>query len=376
MPIKILQFTSLGNRYDMVDNIVQFADKEKFEVGICVRTDRIHIELPVYQKDTFYRVLNKDLSRKAIPQTVWHLAQVLREWKPDILHTHHYEEAFIGFLAKKLCSRIKLIVGRHYSDFFYCLPQGVKTRALLKIEGLSNNAAEKIIVPTRSVAELLIERQDISSNKVKVIPYGFVDEKFDQPSDADIKKLRSELNFEGRFVVGNFSKLITEKGLSYLIMAAARLRSKIPHLLIVIAGEGRDQKIFERQVSKLGLEGTIKFLGFRQDAMTLMSAVNVVAQTSLQEAFGQVVVEAMWMKKPIVTTDVGVAADIIETEVNGILIPKSDENSIAKALEKLANDEFLCQKLADNGQKFVKNNLAIKKIIKTYEDTYKQVVGV
>lgn len=376
MPIKILQFTNLINRYDFIDNIVQFADTKEFEIGVCVCIADSPIEAPVYQADVFRRILNEKLLSSTIPRITWQLVKILREWQPDILHTHHYEEAFIGFLATKLCPNVKLIVGRHYSDFIYRLPQGVKTKALFKIEKLFNTAAEKIIVPTRSIAEILVERQSISLSKIKVIPYGFADEKFDPPSDADITKLRQELNLEGRFVVGNFSKLVTEKGLCYLIKAAEILKATIPNLLIIIAGEGQDKKIFERQISELGLEETIKFIGFRRDAMAVMRAVDVVAQTSLQEAFTQVIIEAMWMKKPVITTDVGAAPDIIETEVNGMLIPKADENSLAEAIKKLAVDPALCQKLADNGQKFVKNNLPIEKVIKIYEDTYKQVINV
>lgn len=375
MPVKILQFTNLINRYDFLDNIIEFGDKKKIETGVCICTAEGPIENPVFRDEMFLRVLNEKLTYSTIPQITWKLIKVIREWQPDILQTHHFEEAFIGFLAKKLCPGIKLIVGRHYSDFLYHLPSGLKTRALFKIEGLSNNAAETIMVPTHSIAKLLIERQNIASGKVKVIPYGFDERKFTIPSETEVEELRDELNLDGKFVVGNFSKLVPEKGLCYLIGAAAKLRVILPNLLIVIAGEGHNKTILEGQVSDLGLEDTIKFIGFRRDAMTVMRTVDVVVQTSLQEAFGQVIVEAMWMKTPIVTTDVGIALDIIETGVNGILISKADENSIVEAIKKLADDPILCQKLAENGQKFVKDNLAIGKVIKIYENTYEQIVS-
>lgn len=375
MAIKILQFTNLINRYDFLDNIIEFGDRKKIETGVCICTAEGPIENPVFRDEMFLRVLNEKLTYSTIPQITWKLIKVIREWQPDILQTHHFEEAFIGFLAKKLCPNIKLIVGRHYSDFLYHLPSGLKTRALFKIEALSNNAAETIMVPTHSIAKLLTERQNIDAAKVKVIPYGFDERKFTIPSDTEAEELRDELNLDGKFVVGNFSKLVPEKGLCYLIGAAAKLRVIIPNLLIVIAGEGHNKTILEGQVSDLGLEDIIKFIGFRRDAMTVMRTVDVVVQTSLQEAFGQVVVEAMWMKTPIVTTDVGISPDIIETGVNGILISKADENSIVEAIKKLADDPILCQKLAENGQKFVKDNLAIGKVIKIYENTYEQIVS-
>lgn len=375
MPVKILQFTNLINRYDFLDNIIEFGDRKRIETGVCICTAEGPIENPVFRDEMFLRVLNEKLTYSTIPQITWKLIKVIREWQPDILQTHHFHEAFIGFLAKKFCPRIKLIVGRHYSEFLYQLPSGVKTGALFKIEALSNNAAAMIMVPTHSIAKLLIERQNIDAGKVKVIPYGFDERKFTVPSDTEVNELRDELNLNGKFVVGNFSKLIPEKGLCYLIGAAAKLRLIIPNLLIFIAGEGHHKTALERQVSDLGLEDTIKFIGFRRDAMILMRTVDVIVQTSLQEAFGQVIVEAMWMKTPIVTTNVGIAPDIIETGVNGILIAKSDENSIVEAIKKLADDPFLGQKLADNGQKFVKDNLAMEKVIKTYENTYERIVS-
>lgn len=99
--IRVLQFADVTNRYDFIDNIVQRADRDQFEIGVCVRSSASHIEAPVYADDTPRWVLN-GTSRRQIPRAAYQLAHLLRRWRADILHTHLYDEAVIGWLATRI----------------------------------------------------------------------------------------------------------------------------------------------------------------------------------------------------------------------------------------------------------------------------------
>src|SRR5438270_12285746 len=81
--IRVVQFADVANRYDFIDNIVQFADPTRFTIGVCVRTPDSNIAEPVYHPDTCRWVL-PGLGKRAIPTTAWRLAQLLRRWRADI----------------------------------------------------------------------------------------------------------------------------------------------------------------------------------------------------------------------------------------------------------------------------------------------------
>src|SRR5262249_19194528 len=145
----------------------------------------------------------------------------------------------------------------------------------------------------------------------------------------EIQRVRTELGLEGRFVLGNFARLHEEKGQRVLIEALASLRPRYPQLTLVVVGEGPERGALEAQVRDCGLDDRVRFLGWRHDAMMLMAAVDVVVQPTLQEAFSQVMAEALWMGKPLVITDVSGAPDIIRDGRNGLLVPRGNAPALA-----------------------------------------------
>ena len=247
-------------------------------------------------------------------------------------------------------------------------------KTLIGLEQIINRHATRIIVPSQLIFEILTERQGIDAGKIDVVHYGFVPGKYMLPDAGEIGKARGEFYMEGRFVLGNFGRLHEEKGHRYLVEAAAILREKIPNLLVLCVGEGPERENIEKRIKALGVEESVKLIGWRTDAMTIMSAVDAVVQSTLQEAFSQVMVEALWMSKPLVITDVSGAPDIIRDGENGLLVAKADAEALASAIGRLAGDNELRASLAKNGHEFVEKNLVIAKKIKEYEAAFERAV--
>jgi glycosyltransferase involved in cell wall biosynthesis len=372
--IRVLQFAGVINRYDFIDTIVQHADPGAFQIGVCVGSAQNNIADPVYSAHTPRWVIGS-VSRLTLLQRAWRLAHVLREWEADILHTHHYNEAVIGWLATRMYPKTRLIVGRHYSDALYRLTSGIKRRVFLEVEQLVNRAATRIIVPATYIFRLLTERQGIRTDKIDLISYGFEPAKYTLPSSTEIGHVREELALDGRFALGTFARLHEEKGHRYLLRAIARLKSRLPDVLLLIVGEGPERAGIERQIREDCLDQHVRLTGWRRDAMTIMAAVDAVVHPSLHEAFSQAMVEALWMRKPLVITDVSGAPDIIRDGHNGMLVPRGDATALAAAIERLAGDPGLRSRLGDAGRKYVEENLVIGKIIPKYEQSYIKAMG-
>lgn len=372
--IRVLEFADVINRFDFIDTIVQFTDPERFEMSVCVRSEEHNIEPPKFNVSTRYKVLPGN-SRKDAIGTAWKLSRLLRDWKIDILHAHHFEQAVVGWMATRINRSTKLVIGRHYSDSIYRNPNRLKRGGLLALEQRINRDASRIIVPSRMIHEILTIKQKIDPAKVDIIYYGFVPEKFAVPTTEAIKAVREELGMDGRFVVANFGRYHEEKGQRYLIQAAKMLKEKYPHLLVLCVGEGPERERLENQITQAGLADIVILTGWRKDATTIMSAVDTVVQSTLQEAFSQVMVEALWMQKPLVMTDVSGAEDIIDSYIDGILIPKADASMIAESIERLIDDADLRYKLGKNGRSFVEENLTIDRQIKKFQDSFERAVS-
>jgi glycosyltransferase involved in cell wall biosynthesis len=372
--IRVLQFADIINRYDFIDNIVRGVDRRRFAVGICVRSPAHNIEAPVFDASVPFWTLN-GVSRRQGLRAAFQLAGILRRWKTDILHTHHYDQALIGWIASRLYPKARLVIGRHYSDSIYRGTSGPKRRLLLALEQVANRAAARIVVPSTMIREILVQRQGIDPSKVDLVTYGFAPEKYELPDPEAIHRVRRELGLEGRFVLGNFARLHEEKGHRYLLQAMADLRPKLPQLTLLISGDGPERKALERQINDLDLGGVVRLLGWRRDAMRLMAAVDAVVQPTLQEAFSQVMVEALWMGKPLIITDVGGATDIICDSTNGLLVPKGDAPALAGAIDRVVGSAPLRERLITNGKRYVQARLTVSEMSSKFERIYDSLMA-
>jgi glycosyltransferase involved in cell wall biosynthesis len=372
--IRVLQFADVVNRHDFIDTIVRRADPERFLVGLCVRVAESNIAAPVYTERTpRWRIAGP--SRAAAPRAAVQLARILRDWRADILHTHHYDQAVIGLAATRLNPRTRLVVGRHYSDAIHRLASPFKKRALLGVEQSVNRAAARIVAPSTYIREILSGWQGVEPAKIDLIPYGFEAEKYSAPDAADVRRLRAEFGLDGRFVIGTFARLHEEKGHRFMASALKQVRERVPNVLWLVVGEGPERAALERQLGEDGLAEAARLVGWRRDAMTIMAAADAVVQPTLQEAFSQAMVEALWMRRALVITDVSGAPDIIEDGRNGLLVPRGDAAALASAVIRLARDADLRTRLGEAGRAHVEERLDIDKIIRLYEESYLRALG-
>ncbi|MBX3295953.1 MAG: glycosyltransferase family 4 protein [Acidobacteria bacterium] len=372
--IRVLEFADVINRHDFIDTIVHYADRERFEVSVCVRSEENNIAMPEYPAGTKYKYLPGNSRRDAVA-TAWKLSRLLRVWKIDILHAHHFEQAIVGWLATRFYRGTKLVIGRHYSDSIYRNPSPIKRKALLAIEQRINRDAARIIVPSQMIFEILTERQGIPAEKIDIVYYGFVPEKYLRPGQAEIEAVREEFGLAGRFTIANFSRYHEEKGHRYLLDAIAELRKDVPDVVALLVGEGPERKELERQIAKLSIAENVILTGWRKDALTIMAAADAVVQSTLQEAFSQVMCEAMWMEKPLVMTDVSGAADIIENGKNGLLVPKGDSGKLAGAVKELHADPEKRKRITEEARRRVEGKFTIDKMIKRYEESFEKALG-
>jgi glycosyltransferase involved in cell wall biosynthesis len=142
------------------------------------------------------------------------------------------------------------------------------------------------------------------------------------------------------------ARLHEKKGLDTLLDAAARL----PDLFVWIAGEGPLEAELKAQCSALGLDGRVRFLGWRNDRGALLAACDVVAFPSRYEPFGTVTVDAWAASRPLVAADAVGPAAYVKDGVNGLLVPKNDVDALAAALGRVIYDKSLAQQLVAGGR--------------------------
>lgn len=375
-PLTVLQFAKLINRNDFIDTVIRWADPARFKMMACTLSAQPNIE-PMAYGGRFVELALPVSSRLQYPGAVLRLAGMLRRHRVDILHAHHFEEAFLGVAAARLAGRCRVVVGRHYHDEIYLLTRCAKRAALLRAEALVHREARQVVVPSGIMRQLLLERQGMAPDKVTVIPYGFDfdAEKYRAPDAAAARALRRELRLGDGLLFGNFGRHHALKGQDYLLRAFARFAPRCPQATLLMVGDGPQRGALESLASELGMlaAGRVVFTGWRADAWRLLEAVDAVVHPTLHEALPQLMVEAMSKARPLAITNVSGACDHVHHLDNAFLLQKRDPDSIFEALTWIERHHHSASQMGARARQYVLGQFPIQKIIPRFEALYERV---
>lgn len=252
--------------------------------------------------------------------------RVLREWNPDVVVLNDtHAVPLVGSAA--LFSRRPKPLRLAYKHTVFPLRSGLKYRLL----------ADKLICVSEAAQETVV-RGGLDPSHSLVI-YGGC-----HAPQPNVKRgrIRKELGLKGEtpllLSVGN---LLDCKGHAELVSAAAELRKMRPAFMVAIAGEGIERGALERQIDALGLQEYVRLLGYRKDAADLLSAADLVVHPSHAEGLSLVLIQAQMLRKPIVATAVGGAAEVLlandsERCTSWLARPKDPQSLVEKIDQALA----------------------------------------
>jgi len=182
--------------------------------------------------------------------------------------------------------------------------------------------------------------------------YGAVD--IPKVSDSARDELLAELGLDGETqIIVHVGNLLSCKGQRYIVEAMPQILKAKPKAKLLIAGEGRERGELEATIARLGLENSVRLLGFRNDATQLLAAADVVVQPSLAEALSLVAIESQLLLRPLVATAVGGLAEVVGAEMESplaeIVTPESAidiATAVERILESGAEVKWRCQRAA------------------------------
>ena len=232
------------------------------------------------------------------------LAEAVRAWHPDVLHTHLRRGtryvAQIGAGVPHVCTLHKELNGPHYllADGIFCISEW----QLPTIPGRYRGRVT--LLPNSLVPEARLDRESV-------------------------RRLRAGIGAaDDDFVIGGVGRLARSKGFEVLIEAF--LAVQLPHAKLVIVGEGSERRRLEQLA-----RGRAVFTGFRSDAKRLMQAMDLFVCPSHVEPFGRVIVEALDAGTPVIATDAAGPTDIAR-RLPLEIVPAKDVGALASALDRAA----------------------------------------
>jgi len=253
------------------------------------------------------------------------LSRFIRREGIQVVHAHTAHAASIALLCAGdaqtvITRRVDFRVGRDW------------------VSKLKYRRASAVIAISDAVADALVA-SGIDSRQIEIIPSG-IDLTRCVPT-ADNRTLRLLGVPENAPLVVMVAALVRHKDPLTFVRAMKSVVSAIPDAHALMIGDGPLRPDVERAIAQSGLGGNVHLAGYRNDADTLLTAADVVALSSREEGLGTVLIDALWMGKPVAATRAGGIPEIVEDGSCGLLSPPEDGPALGSTISRLLMDGAL-----------------------------------
>jgi glycosyltransferase involved in cell wall biosynthesis len=292
-------------------------------------------------------------------QTRRAIGSFLRQVRPTIFHAHlNWPLACSDGLVAAALSWVPGVVATQQ------LFVRIQSRRRILRHRLLSLAVDRYIAVSHHMATLLREVCVFGARKVLVVHNGIPLPPFERKSRIDLR--RSLAGGEDRPIVLTLARLAPQKGIGFLIEAAAR----VPEALFAVAGDGPERAALEAKADVFGVRDRVLFLGHRRDTPDLLASCDLFVLPSLYEGLPVSVLEAMASAKPVVATAVGGTDEAVEDAVTGLLVPPSDPGALAEAIRKVIADRPLAERLGAEGLRRVRREFSAESVAARTAEIY------
>lgn len=196
--------------------------------------------------------------------------------------------------------------------------------------------------------------------------------------ESEIERMREAFRIvPGEKVILTIGRLSKEKGHADLLHALAQVQAARPelHWKAVLAGDGPERTNLERLSEQLGLNGRVIFAGFHSDVAPLYAIAEVFVLPSHSEGSPNVLLEAMSARLPVVATRAGGTPEIAVDGETALLMPVRDPDALARALERMLQDDALRRRLGDAGFERAAAVFSPERYMRTLAGIYAEAVA-
>ncbi|NVK75254.1 MAG: glycosyltransferase family 4 protein [Oceanospirillaceae bacterium] len=329
------------------------------------------------------RVVPINLAREINPladlKSLFQLLKILKREKPDVINVGSPKTGFLFALAKMVRPSLPVIFTLRgiRSDTL----TGFKKQIVKATERLSCSKADEVIVISHSLKKHAVEVGILNSTKAHVLGSGSsngVDTQSFVLNEQNIKlgqELRSKLNISvSQFVISTVGRVTKDKGIEEVFKAFMQLDDE--RLTWLVAGPSEDgDPIDDVILADMKSHPRIHLLGQLDPIQPVFAASDLHVLYSYREGFGNVVLQASAMSKPVVVADIPGLRDTTAHNETGMVIEGRNPSALAKAIHLYMSNPELCANHGNAGQKRVAEQFAQEVIWNGQEELYQKVAA-
>lgn len=296
------------------------------------------------------------------PITFFRLLFIMRRYRTDIVNTHSSLDSWIGGLAARLL-QIPVVRTRHLST---PVRPGMNSRLLY------GSLADFVVTTCSSILPMISSQSKKPLSKMRCVATG-VNPSLLQPMNEKAAEFRQMLKVSNEdFLVGTACFMRSWKGINDFLEAAQLLRNE-RRLHWVIIGGGH-QEVYRQRAKDLNLNEIVHFTGHLPNPNFALQALDAFALLSTaHEGVSQALLQAAFLRKPLITTAVGGSGEICIDRVTGRLVPPFAPQKVAEVVLELMRDAESRRKWGDEAHELVINQYTLQHTLDGMEEVYREI---
>lgn len=313
------------------------------------------------------------------------LRSIIREYRPDIVHTHAAKAGAVGRLAA-FHEKVPVVVHTFHGHVFHSYFNPIKTRIFLGIERyLAARSSAIIAISDRQRDELSHHYKVCSQERLHVIPLGFDLSRFRDDQVAKRSEFRKRYQLDDTtLAVGIIGRLAPVKNHPLFLRAVARLQGQhLPPTRFFLIGDGETREALFALCDELELsysyqgsrpDALVHFTGWDREVDRSMAGLDIICLTSFNEGTPVSLIEAQAAGKPIVSTAVGGIENVVQPGKTALLVPSDDLTAFTSALQQLIAEPDLRISMARDGWNYVRDRFHYTRLVREMGELYRNLL--
>lgn len=316
---------------------------------------------------------------KSDRRAYFRLKRIIKEFKPDIVHTHASKAGALGRKAAHSCG-VPIIIHTFHGHVFHSYFGKVKTGIFKFIErNLAKKSTGIIAISNLQKEELVTHHKICPVEKITVIPLGFDLTLFHDKAVTDRSRIRGEYHLSDDTVaIAIVGRLAPIKDHDFFLRVIERVLEKTKNAIkVFIVGDGPERETIRSKVEKINekFPEAIIMTSWIKDIGSFNAGMDILCLTSKNEGTPVSLIEAQAANIPVITTDVGGVRDIMLDGETGFIIPPGDEGLYEERLIELCDNENKRKMMSQNGWTFVQNKFQYEILIKNMDSYYRKLLA-
>ena len=334
----------------------------------------------------FIHGMKREISWREDRDAYLEIKKIIRDFKPDIVHTHAAKSGALGRLAADAC-KVPVIVHTFHGHVFHSYFGPLKTQFFIQAERYLAKKSSAIIAISEKQKEELVHRFTICKpDKIRVIPLGFDLERFKQNQNEKRATFRKQYRIaEDEIAIGIIGRLVPVKNHSLFLQVLKKVTERTTKKIrAFIIGDGELRTELEAQAASLGIAcgeqqiqnpaHLLTFTSWIHQIDVAIAGLDIIAMTSLNEGTPVSLIEAQAGSRPIVTTDVGGVEDVVIPGKTALLAASGDADALAAHVLRLVEDSIYRASMSQQGNRHAAEKYHVDILVKNMASLYKELL--